>query len=50
MQAGLAKQEELLAARTKARQPKSGPEAFLDVELLTPRELRLKARGLAGAK
>jgi hypothetical protein len=46
VEAGLAKQGELLAARAKARTPKAGPEAFLDLELLTPRERRLKLRGV----
>lgn len=46
VEAGLAKQGELLVARAKARTPKAGPEAFLDLELLTPRERRLKLRGV----
>lgn len=48
--AGLAKQDELLAARAKARAPKPGPEAFLDAELLTVKELRIKNRGVSASK
>jgi hypothetical protein len=45
LQAGLAKQADLLAARAKARAPKTGTDALLDMEMLTAKERRIKARG-----
>lgn len=42
--AGLAKQTELLAARAKAKEPRSGAEAAHDEEYLTKKEKRIKAR------
>lgn len=48
--AGLAKQEELLAARAKAREPKTGPEAAYEADTLTKKEKRVKARTQQGAK
>jgi hypothetical protein len=52
VEAGLAKQADLLGAREKARAPKVGAEAWLDRELLTTKELLIKSRGVvvAGAK
>ena len=45
VEAGLAKQAELMAARAKARAPKTGTDALLDMEMLTVKERRLKSRG-----
>ena len=47
--AGLARQVDLLGVREKARAPKVGAEAFLDRELLTTKELRIKSRGVVAA-
>jgi hypothetical protein len=48
VQAGLAKQAELLAARAKARAPKSGSDAYMDTEFLTTTERRLRKRVVGG--
>lgn len=48
--AGLAKQGELQAARAKAKEPKTGPEAAYEADTLTKKEKRIKARTTQGAK
>ena len=50
LQAGLAKQEELLAAHVKARARKTSPEAQMAAEWQTRRERIVKGRSAAGAK
>jgi hypothetical protein len=40
---------DLAAARAKARAPKTGTDALLDLELLTARERRIKARSTTGS-
>jgi hypothetical protein len=50
LQAGLAKQEELLAAHAKARARKTGAEAQMAAEWQTRKERIVKGRNAGGAK